>query len=105
MKLDNAATAKKLGKLRMPEKRKGMDLSELDESSDSVSEAGDEPAMDDAMAGDEDLEAMDMEASEGEGGPLSGMSDDELMAEVKKRGLMAELGKPEGEEEDELGLG
>lgn len=78
----------KLKKLAMP-KREEMDMSELE----IPVEDGGEGEM--------------MAAAEGEGeapskeSPLAGASDEELMAEMKKRGLMGELegGGMEGEEE------
>ena len=72
----------KLKKLAMP-KREEMDISELD----MTTEGGEEMA-----AGGEGEEEMPMEA-----GPLADVSDEELMAELKKRGLSSKL-----EEEDAM---
>ena len=68
----------KLKKLAMP-KREEMDISELD----MTTEGGEEMA-----AGEEPSDAGEMPSKES---PLAGASDEELLAEMKKRGLMGEL--------------
>lgn len=94
----------KLGKLQMPGKRKeAADVSELDMD---LPESEEDPMADEgavkedmAMEGEMDLDAMD------EDSPMAGLSDEDLMAEVKKRGLEKKLGG-EGESDDlELDLG
>lgn len=98
--------AGKLGKVKMPEKRKGEEelalvgdeeLAELGEEEMEEGEGMDDLGLEMAEEGAEDMEL---------GGELSSMSDDELLAEVKKRGLMAQLGSGEEEssEEDEYSL-
>ena len=73
----------KLSKLKMPERRPEVDTEELDLELD--------------MKGDGDEEGLE------EMGPsLESLSDAELLAEVKKRGLsLDELGEAEEEEIDE----
>ena len=82
----------KLKKLAMP-KREEMDMSELDV------EMG--PAEDEMMAGEEMSDKGEAPSKES---PLAGASDEELVAEMKKRGLMGELEGEgmEGEEEIDL---
>ena len=70
----------KLGKLAMP-KREEMDISELDMEM---------PAEKEPSEGTED------EMPEGEMNPLADASDEDLMAEMKKRGLMGSLSEGEG---------
>jgi hypothetical protein len=104
---DMAKKQKKLGKLKMPEKRGNeMELDDL----------GPEEMMEHEMAegeGEEGLESPEFQAKEeeygtemhGEGAPgLERVSDDELLAELKKRGLSAKLEEEEGEEEKDYGL-
>jgi hypothetical protein len=101
MKNMKLSSEKKLDKLKMPGKRKeAADVSELDmdlpeSEDDPLAEEG--PKEDLAMEGDVDLDALDEES------PMAGLSDDDLLAEVKKRGLDAKLAA--GGEEDELDLG
>lgn len=78
----------KLKKLAMP-KREEIDMAELD--MEEMPEGGEEMA-----AGGEGEEEMPMEA-----GPLADVSDEELMAELKKRGLSSKL----AEEDAMLGEG
>lgn len=81
---------KKLGKLSMPEKRSDeMDLSELD--SEPSAEESNEEAAEFPESGEEAPE----EASSEEHSYLAKCSDDELMAELKKRGLDKELASDE----------
>lgn len=80
----------KLKKLSMPEDSKKPDLAEL-ELDEQVSEASEaEPE----MAADE-LESMELEESNP---ALEQLSDDELLAEIKKRGLMSDLEAPSEEQ-------
>lgn len=75
----------KLKKLAMP-KREEMDISELDMAAEGEMPEGEMPE------GDMGEEEMPVEA-----GPLADVSDEELMAELKKRGLSSKL-----EEEDAM---
>ena len=81
----------KLKKLSMP-KREEMDMSELEM---------DMPAESEMMAGEEMSDKGEAPSKES---PLAGASDEELMAEMKKRGLMGDLEGEgmEGEEEIDL---
>lgn len=104
MKLD-----KKLGKLKMPTKRKGMDLSDLmpnagDEKDEDPDTDGMSPGADADAGGSDDSESDSDEGPEGsdsgdessehsDPAALEHVSDDELMAEIKKRGLMKQLEK------------
>lgn len=79
---------KQLGKLKMPSK--AMKEAAAPASDELALEAGEEemeePAMDDeALVGEE--EAMEMESPKPASSPLAKVSDDELLAEMKKRGL------------------
>lgn len=86
----------KLSKLKMPEKRSDeMDLSELDQEGNDMESADSEFPTEEESEPVAEGEEM-MEAS-----PLADLSDDELMAEVEKRGLMSQL---PGEEEDDKSL-
>lgn len=77
---------KKLEKLKMPEKRSDeLDLSSLDEGAPSEDPMGDEELPQDPQAEDQSAP-----------GPLDHVDDEELMAEVQKRGLLSQL---EGGEE------
>lgn len=85
-------SSKKLGKLEMPKKRKAeeemdMDLAELDMPEEEADETV-----------EVDEESMDLDETTS---PAADLSDDELMAEIKKRGLMGQLEKGDSPEEDE----
>lgn len=82
---------KKLGKLKMPSKRPEMDLSDL--SSDDSSEQ-DEGSPEEEASESPDEEAAEDSGKDGDGSDaLKAVSDDELMAEIKKRGLLSKLEK------------
>lgn len=90
----------KLSKLKMPMKRKELDLSSLDEGSpeEEASESPDEEA---AEAPEKEHAEMEMGTEEESHNPqLDDVSDEELMAELKKRGLMSKL--EEGGDDKEL---
>jgi hypothetical protein len=78
----------KLKKLSMP-KREEVDISELEMEA---------PAED--MAG---MEESDMGEAPTKESPLASISDDDLLAEMKKRGLMGELAGEAGMGEAEMG--
>lgn len=86
---------KKLSKLKMPMKKdpeEEMDLGELDLDEDM--EVGEEEPLADEMEmmeGEEDVEQS----------PAAALSDDELLAELKKRGLEKSMAEGEEEEEEE----
>lgn len=84
----------KLKKLSMP-KREEMDMSELEM---------DMPAGDEMMAGEEMSDKGGEDEMPSKESPLAGASDEELVAEMKKRGLMGDLEGEgmEGEEEIDL---
>jgi len=85
--------AMKLKKLSMP-KPKEFDLGEMDSAEESPEyEASESPE-------EEGAESPEEEASE-HPGELEKVSDDDLLAEVKKRGLMSQLEKETGEESAE----
>lgn len=95
--------ASKLSKLGMPKKRKEeeeLDLSELDLGAEG--EMAEESAAPEMEAEEGEMEAeMDADA---EASPAADLSDDDLIAEMQKRGLIEELDAemPESDEEDEL---
>lgn len=76
----------KLGKLKMPSKD-AIDTSELE--MDMGPEAGAEEA---------DM-GMDMESEPKSGDMLTDIADEDLIAEIKKRGLTAQLGEESSEEQ------
>jgi hypothetical protein len=89
---------KKLAKMQMPKKR----MNEMEISEESMAES---PEME--MEGEdmEDMEDMELSEMEGEGEEesnpaLENLSDDELMAEIKKRGLMSQLEESDSEDKD-----
>lgn len=84
----------KLKKMRMPEK-KGEDLEgmEMAESSEEM------PPEDEMMEGMSEEEMPEME--EAPMADLEAISDEDLMAEIQKRGLMSQLGEAESTEVDE----
>jgi hypothetical protein len=92
--------ANKLAKLKMPAKRgneKDLDLSQLDESSpEEDSELPESPAED-----GEEMAELDAPLEGAPSSELEAVSDDDLMAEIKKRGLLSQL-EEGGEEGDEL---
>lgn len=103
---------KKLGKMEMPKKRREhmdeMDMSELgleegspeEERAESPEQEHEEMAAGEADASD--AEAAPEEHSGERPADLDTVSDDELMAEIKKRGLMSELAaEGEGEVQSE----
>jgi len=81
----------KLGKLKMPSKD-AIDVSELE--MDMGPEDGAEVAEEADMG-------MDMESESKGGDMLTDIADEDLLAEVKKRGLTAQLGEEEEEQESE----
>lgn len=83
----------KLKKLAMP-KREEMDMSELEIDMPAGDEMG--------AAGEEPSDKGEMPSKES---PLAGASDEELMAEMKKRGLMGDLEGEVMEGEEELDMG
>lgn len=91
---------KKLGKLKMPARKEELDLSELEDKEMPEMEEGE------ALEGEEDvMEASEEEIPSDKEMPLdlSALSDDELMAEIKKRGLMSDLAQSD-EAEEEMGM-
>lgn len=82
----------KLKKLAMP-KREEIDMGELEIP---VEDGGDE-----MMAGEEPSDKGEMPSKES---PLAGASDEELLAEMKKRGLMGELEEEGMGGEEELDM-
>ncbi len=85
---------KKLSKLKMPMKKdpeEEMDLAELDAEDEELPELDEDLAME----GEEDV-AMDEEMS-----PAAALSDEELLAEIKKRGIEKDLDAPAGEESED----
>ena len=113
MKLDKS---KKLAKLKMPSKRPELDLSDLgadhdQDQSDGDGSDGDDGDSDGAespeMEKKEEETGMDLDHDNEEGEPadhadkvmgaahekLAMVSDDDLLAEIKKRGLMSKLDK------------
>lgn len=88
----------KLSKLNMPSKKKPLDdvaVMEL-EMEPSGDDAGDDSDTADAEEGDS--ADADAESSDADTVPLADASDDELMAEVRKRGLTAKAEKASGDE-------
>ena len=83
----------KLGKLKMPSKD-AIDVSELDMDMGPSPEDGAEVAEEADMG-------MDMEAEPKSGDLLTDIADEDLIAEIKKRGLTAQLGEAESGEEEE----
>jgi hypothetical protein len=81
----------KLGKLKMPSKD-AIDVSELE--MDMGPEDGAEVAEEADMG-------MDMESESKGGDMLTDIADEDLLAEVKKRGLTAQLGEDEQESESD----
>ena len=81
----------KLGKLKMPSKD-AIDVSELE--MDMGPEDGAEVAEEADMG-------MDMESESKGGDMLTDIADEDLLAEVKKRGLTAQLGEEEEESESD----
>jgi hypothetical protein len=84
----------KLKKLSMP-KREEMDMGELEIEMEPA--GGDE-----MMAGEEPSDKGEAPSKES---PLAGASDEELLAEMKKRGLMGELEGEGMSGEEELDMG
>lgn len=83
---------KKLDKMKMPSSKAELDMSELEM-----------PEMDEEESSELELEMepMDMESEDSAASSmLADVSDDELLAELKKRGLSAELEMPSEEEDD-----
>jgi hypothetical protein len=88
---------KKLSKLSMPERRapEEMELMEFE---------GEEPEMEMPESEEMELEmdkAPAEEALDAQMSAAADLSDDELLAEIKKRGLTADLGEEEAEEAEQ----
>lgn len=101
-----------LKKMQMPKSRKDeMDLSELADVSmdkkkkkDPMDDQADEPDMDDAeMDADADMEMADDNMAH-EADPLGDVADEDLVAEIKKRGLMKKLDEKDADAEDDQDL-
>lgn len=97
----------KLKKMKMPEK-KGMEMEGMEMATEAHEEDSPELAAQEEEYG-MDLD-QDMEAGEspehakkvlGEAPELEAVSDDELMAELKKRGLMSKMAEEEEMPEDD----
>lgn len=82
----------KLGKLKMP-KREEINLDELDMGESPEYEAAESPE-------EEGAESKEEESAE-HPGELKSVSDEDLLAEVKKRGLMSQLEAETGAESTE----
>lgn len=84
----------KLAKMEMPKKRKdemSLESPEMEMEMESPEMEGEDMA----------AEGEDMGMEEASSPELEKLSDDELLAEIKKRGLMSQLeSSPEGEEEN-----
>lgn len=93
---------KKFSKMKMPSKRPEMDMSELDEGApsdqmDNMDDQAEEPEMEGSPQ-EEGSESPAEEAKE-----LDSIPDEDLLAEIKKRGLMAQLSdKHSADSEDEM---
>lgn len=85
----------KLAKLRMPMKRKGMDLGAEGSPGEEAAESPEEEKQEqDAGMGDDSMDqAPDDQTADGHNDALTSVSDDDLLAEIKKRGLMSQLDK------------
>lgn len=79
----------KLGKLQMP-KREEVDMSELDMEAGPSGEESPEYEMAESPE-EEGGESPAIEGKEHGGGELSKVADEDLIAELKKRGLMGKL--------------
>tara|TARA_R110000868_G_scaffold17928_7_gene78099 strand:- start:280 stop:564 length:285 start_codon:yes stop_codon:yes gene_type:complete len=93
MKLDMA----KLKKMKMPESKKAAPEMEMDDGEEMAGEEGMDlelPELGEEEAPEhEAAESPEEEVSEHEALDLSALSDEELMAELKKRGIMGKMGK------------
>lgn len=87
----------KLGKLQMP-KREEVDMSELDMEHPSGEESPEYEASEGADV--EAKEGPSTEAKEHPGGDLADVADEDLIAELKKRGLMGKLAEEGASEMD-----
>jgi hypothetical protein len=93
----------KLKKMKMPEK-KGMEKDEM-EGMEMASESGEEMDMEEMPMEEESMgEEMASEEMPAPASDLEMVSDDDLMAELKKRGLMSQLDESAPEEEDEYSM-
>lgn len=90
---------KKLSKLKMPADRAGISLDHLDdEGSDVHGAASDEPeGQDDSSMSEEANESPEEKKSESDA--AAHLSDDELLAEIKKRGLEKQMDEDEQSED------
>lgn len=88
----------KLGKLAMP-KRDEVDMAELELEVEPSEGAGEGEAGE--MVAEEGAEEVDLgdEEAAPKSDALADIADEDLLAEVKKRGLMASLGEESDEEE------
>lgn len=81
----------KLNKMSMPGKRKPLDDA-------AVLELEMEPSSEDSSEGDSGESSEEESSHEGEKSPLADVSDDELLAEIRKRGLSAKAEKASSSE-------
>ena len=88
----------KIKKMKMPEK-KGEDMAGMDMGPEDMSDTAEESSESPELAASEKesgMEEMPQEAPS----DLASLSDDELMAEIKKRGLMAQMAESAGMPEE-----
>lgn len=99
----NTRGSSKLKKLRMPGSDAGDSAPDLSDYEDP-DQSSDAPGSPMADHGAEDDDSVGPDA-EDTGSDLGSISDDQLLAEIKKRGLMADLdhGEPDGDESDSAG--
>lgn len=87
----------KLSKLNMPSKKKPLDdVAVMELEMEPESDSSDDSDVSDAEEGDS--ADADAESSDADTVPLADASDDELLAEVRKRGLSDRAEKASGDE-------
>lgn len=89
----------KLKKMKMPGKKgEEMEMEGMEEGASELEAAEESYGM------EEDLEepGLPKEAAEGDLAALEAISDDDLLAELKKRGLMSQLSEEEAGEEESI---
>lgn len=92
----------KLSKLKMPAKRDEMDLSELDQGGNDMESGQSDHPMEGDTSEEEASESPEKEhAEDAAATDLSSVSDEDLKAEMEKRGMMSDLEKKPADDQEQ----
>jgi hypothetical protein len=84
----------KLGKLKMPSKKAGEEMSDKLFSAEAADEAGADADFANELVGESEGEDADAPELDEMGAEMESISDEDLLAEIKRRGLSSKLDAP-----------